>query len=305
MTVALTTIGTSVNVATANPGTQNSIETVDKATSIAGNSHTPMDRSVSDPHSGSSVHLPNSPEEPTRLTDNNSGTLSLYGHQGSLKRGENFAITEGENTTVIQKKEQNSVQIAKILKKEKDTQQIFTVKTDKPSKLQKLNDGSINIVSNQNNGPRVTYGTIDKPWAVDAEGKKLPTSYSIDGNKIIQKINTRGASYPIVADPKVTWGWGMYINMKGEEMNALGGVAGVALSIIGVGGCAAVGVTKKIPNLAKVIIGTLCSLGGADLAKSMLNESIHNHSFRPGQCYQIRYPSKGEGWKGVGNENCS
>lgn len=87
MTVALTTIGTSVNVATANTGTQNSIEAVDKATSIAGNSHTSMDRSVSDPHSGSSVHLPNSPEEPTRLTDKNSGTLSLYGHQGSLNRG--------------------------------------------------------------------------------------------------------------------------------------------------------------------------------------------------------------------------
>ncbi|WJY71722.1 hypothetical protein [Corynebacterium auriscanis] len=177
--------------------------------------------------------------------------------------------------------------------------------TDKPSKLRKLRDGSIHIVSSRENLGTVVRGIIDEPWAVDAKGKMLPTTYSIDGNKIIQRIDTKGASYPIVADPKVTWGRGMYINFWGQELNVLGSAAGIALGILGASGCAAVGVTKKIPNLPKAIIGFLCSVGGSQLAKDMIRASMRNNSFRAGQCYQVRYPSDGKRWNPVGKENCN
>jgi len=43
------------------------------------------------------------------------------------------------------------------------------------------------------------------PWAVDANGVSLPTSYTVKGKTIIQTIDTKGAAFPIVSDPD--WWW--------------------------------------------------------------------------------------------------
>lgn len=44
---------------------------------------------------------------------------------------------------------------------------------------------------------------IDKPWAKDALGMDVPTSFEVKGNTLIQHINHKGSSYqyPILADP--------------------------------------------------------------------------------------------------------
>ncbi|WP_127549896.1 hypothetical protein [Actinoplanes sp. OR16] len=42
---------------------------------------------------------------------------------------------------------------------------------------------------------------IDTPWAVDANGNELPTSYSVNGTTLSQTVDTLGAAFPIVADP--------------------------------------------------------------------------------------------------------
>jgi hypothetical protein len=52
--------------------------------------------------------------------------------------------------------------------------------------------------------------TIDAPWAVDAAGKRLTTSYTFTGNTITQKVDTKGATFPVVADPTVTLGPWLY-----------------------------------------------------------------------------------------------
>ncbi len=58
-------------------------------------------------------------------------------------------------------------------------------------------------------------GAIEAPWAVDAKGKSLRTSYSIKGNKLIQKVDTTGAAFPVVADPSFRWcDWYTAICMK-------------------------------------------------------------------------------------------
>ncbi|MFD7904211.1 hypothetical protein ACFV4G_18425 [Kitasatospora sp. NPDC059747] len=48
---------------------------------------------------------------------------------------------------------------------------------------------------------------ISAPWAYDANGRALPTSYSVDGGTVTQHVDTRGAAFPVVADPHYTWGW--------------------------------------------------------------------------------------------------
>ncbi|WP_433832319.1 hypothetical protein ACQP2E_15825 [Actinoplanes sp. CA-015351] len=42
---------------------------------------------------------------------------------------------------------------------------------------------------------------IDTPWAVDANGTELPTTYSVNGTTLSQTVDTRGAAFPVVADP--------------------------------------------------------------------------------------------------------
>jgi Protein of unknown function (DUF2599) len=42
---------------------------------------------------------------------------------------------------------------------------------------------------------------IAKPWAKDANGKELKTSYSVNDNILTQNIDLAGAVFPVVADP--------------------------------------------------------------------------------------------------------
>jgi len=50
-------------------------------------------------------------------------------------------------------------------------------------------------------------GRFNAPWAVDAAQNSLPTSYTVTGDAITQTVDTRGAQFPVVADPHYTWGW--------------------------------------------------------------------------------------------------
>ncbi|MEU9886128.1 hypothetical protein [Sphaerisporangium sp. NPDC051011] len=42
---------------------------------------------------------------------------------------------------------------------------------------------------------------IDTPWAKDANGNPVPTSYRVEGMTLIQTVHHAGAAYPVVADP--------------------------------------------------------------------------------------------------------
>ncbi len=55
-------------------------------------------------------------------------------------------------------------------------------------------------------------GVFEKPWARDAAGRSLQTSYRLattasGATALVQTIDTRHASFPVTADPKFTWGW--------------------------------------------------------------------------------------------------
>ncbi|QCX74052.1 hypothetical protein C9F11_01745 [Streptomyces sp. YIM 121038] len=54
-------------------------------------------------------------------------------------------------------------------------------------------------------------GAFEAPWAKDANGKAIATSYRLDGNDLVRTIQTDASTaYPVVADPKwwdKTKGW--------------------------------------------------------------------------------------------------
>jgi len=71
-------------------------------------------------------------------------------------------------------------------------------------------------------------------WALDASGQPVPTRYRIEGTTLVQVIDHRGAAYPIVGDPKYTWGWvtgTVYLNRNETNKLMLG--TGLATLITG------------------------------------------------------------------------
>jgi hypothetical protein len=60
--------------------------------------------------------------------------------------------------------------------------------------------------------------TIGAPWAVDAAGKQLATSYTFTGNTITQNVDTTGATFPVVADPTVTYLLVKYVHFSRTEV---------------------------------------------------------------------------------------
>lgn len=122
-------------------------------------------------------------------------------------------------------------------------------------RLEPAEDGSLIVV----NG-RDVVGTVAAPWARDARGRSLPTRYEVrpDGG-LRQLVDTRGAQFPVVADPKYSLGfyrvpvW--YVEYYWSEMwrNKL------IMDKYGAPTAAVVGaICSKIPNaVAKAVCGYL------------------------------------------------
>lgn len=110
------------------------------------------------------------------------------------------------------------------------------------------------IVVSKADGKRVGY--INAPWAADAHGKSLQTSYKVSGNVVTQYVNTAGAVFPIIADPHYTWGWvsgTVYFNR--QETRDLS---------FGLGGLAAAGVL--LPPPFDAVVSSLNGILAAEVA---------------------------------------
>ncbi|WP_157868466.1 hypothetical protein [Streptomyces caatingaensis] len=68
-------------------------------------------------------------------------------------------------------------------------------------------DGGYHVSRTTAGGKSVMVGAIEAPWAKDANGKPVATSYKLEGNTLTQHIETnKDTAFPVVADPKITWG---------------------------------------------------------------------------------------------------
>lgn len=93
--------------------------------------------------------------------------------------------------------------------------------TDVPTgaKWTTLADGSLQLIDAEG----AVLAVTEKPWAVDANGVSLPTSYSVDGSTIVQHVDTAGATFPVASDP--SWWW-----VAGTTALCIAEIAGLALA---------------------------------------------------------------------------
>ncbi len=79
-----------------------------------------------------------------------------------------------------------------------------------PDAVPVLNDdGSVDLlVELGGGGAALSVAHIEAPWAADANGREVNTSYRVEGSSIVQELGLTGQeAYPVVADPKLGWTW--------------------------------------------------------------------------------------------------
>lgn len=88
---------------------------------------------------------------------------------------------------------------------------------DLPSgfKLSEDGAGGIEILDSENE----VVGDIAPPWAVDANGASVRTAFKLVGDALVQTIQHSGAAYPVVADPRITYGWAVFLRWDLTEDN--------------------------------------------------------------------------------------
>ena len=94
--------------------------------------------------------------------------------------------------------------LLELASKDAPTTYDFDVLMPDGSLLALTEEGAVDIIGSDG----IAVGTFNKPWALDAQGKQVATHYQINGRTISQVIQPNADTvYPIIADPKFTWGW--------------------------------------------------------------------------------------------------
>ncbi|MEV7602848.1 hypothetical protein AB0O91_36315 [Kitasatospora sp. NPDC089797] len=138
--------------------------------------------------------------------------------------------------------------VATLKNSEAPAEQRYTLDLPAGTEAVANDTGGYDLVRAVDGGMAVAVGQIDAPWAKDAKGSPVATSYRLEGSTLVQKVEaTKDTAFPVVADPKVTWGYvtgTIYFNRGETRSIALGGGLGAtAIAAIPGGLTTVVGVT--------------------------------------------------------------
>lgn len=185
------------------------------------------------------------PGEGVSVPPDAAGTVKARTAEGgsvsiSLPQTKNVPGTKaGKGTTVypgaapstdlaVQPTPEGGVRALAVLKdKTAPSEQRYTLALPNGAVLVKTDTGAVVAVAQDGKA----LGAFDAPWAKDANGKPVPTSYRIDGSTLVQSVRTTDSTaFPVVADPK----W-LDEAAKGATAGMIGGCVGGAIA--GGAGC--------------------------------------------------------------------
>ncbi|MGC9670940.1 hypothetical protein ACNTMW_30885 [Planosporangium sp. 12N6] len=181
-------------------------------------------------------------------------TMTLMGanHRQTqpLGAGRSFGDVARDTDTVV-RPTAGGAQIINVLRTQSaPTTQSYRL--DLPAGVKLVPTGAGFTLVEENTG-KIT-GMIEAPWAKDATGRDLPTNYQVDGSTLVQHTDVTGATFPVVTDPKLSYGWNIYLNMWGYEARsyavAISAAGGTAIVV----SCSTIG---KIPHAALRSLATM------------------------------------------------
>lgn len=161
-------------------------------------------------------------------------------------------------------------------------------------------DGSIQLRSTQAN---IVIPFIKAPWAIDSKGKSLETNYVMADNVITQNVNTKGAIYPVVADPSIQWTPFPVIAMYGAQATAIARIVATS-GVVTVGGTC---VLAAVGGVYGKIFSAICSLVGLaaarDVFKNIASIWRSGNVVSPGSCVGV-YITGAKGWRYMPARDC-
>lgn len=149
-------------------------------------------------------------------------------------------------------------------------------------------------------------GVVGEAWAVDAAGAPVSTWYEIAGSSLVQHVAADETTvFPVVADPLLTFGLGVYMNLTGLNWKVVAGA--VVGATVGVATAACLG--AKLPAALAKAIGSACTLIGVSRGINAFVSglrSVRNMNLTATACYQIKLGSwSGGGLTKVDAKNCA
>lgn len=163
-------------------------------------------------------------------------------------------------------------------------------------------DGSVTI---RNVDGKIS-GQVATPWAYDANGTSVPTHYEVTGTTLTQIVEHKGGGfvYDIVADPRLTYGWGVYLNMRGWEVKALASVTYTTGAVASIVACQ----TSKLPSPLSRIVMLACNVIGGSSVLSIvktLSSIAKSKAVAANGCYQTKIVPPSKILKKVAVHNCT
>ncbi len=141
-----------------------------------------------------------------------------------LAPGMDVSVTPNNAAKSVSRSRPDGVQVMTVLDK---GQSSATFDVSLPADMTLTKNGQGYKI--QADGPEgaVELARIKAPWAVDAKGKRLPTDFTLQGNRLIQTVDTSKASYPITVDPYVVRTWyGVQVRFTLNETRGMAASAG-------------------------------------------------------------------------------
>lgn len=158
--------------------------------------------------SGTAAQAASSDTTARRITKNVTGVAAKEITDTTRVRGVTVspAHSRGREVTTLLQRRSDGYALIAVLERGQSTVRFPTPATEG----QKLvpSAGGFVILSGGSGPDASVVGEVDPPWAVDANGRQLETSYVLNADQTLtQLVDTREARFPVVADPRVRIGW--------------------------------------------------------------------------------------------------
>lgn len=170
--------------------------------------------------SGLEVTVPSDPQDGITFEPESGEAFTVglpFADDAELVDGDQSAVYDNGNgsSTVPLVKEDGVIQIITTIADESaPVAYVYPLDLPEGGELSLLDDGGALVLDSLG----AAVATIDAPWATDADGSAVPTYYAAVGDSLVQIVaHGPGDAYPIVADPRISFGWAVYYNYSKSE----------------------------------------------------------------------------------------
>jgi hypothetical protein len=163
-----------------------------------------------------------------------------------------------------------------------------------------ISDGSVAFMDKEG----VFRGEVNSPWAYDAKGQKIPTSFRLEGSTLVQTLtHGPGTAYPVTADPSIQWVPMPVLAVSGIEIRMFATIA----AALAAGGAWAGCTFSKLTGTAAKIVNQICTVVGVAGVAGVVNYvagTYANSGVQPLTCYGVYMFSPGSGLRTMPGRDC-